>query len=85
MTRLRRIAALATLVGLPLGMSFASVGPVHAAACPDPDNPCDLPPPSSPPKVGKPSVTFGCGTVTVASGDLSVTLPILPCPGPVLF
>jgi hypothetical protein len=59
--------------------------PAHArAACPDPDYPCDPVPPSIPPKVGKPQVTFGCGTVTVTSGDVSATLPILPCPGPVL-
>ena len=34
--------------------------------------------------LGKPSVTFGCGTVTVTDGGISETLQILPCPGPVI-
>ena len=59
--------------------------PAHAAGCPNPDYPCDPLPPSGPPKPGVPKVTFGCGTVTVSSGNVSETLPILPCPGPVLF
>jgi hypothetical protein len=34
--------------------------------------------------VSKPTVTFGCGTVTITEGNISQTLQILPCPGPVL-
>jgi hypothetical protein len=84
MTRsLRRWVAVATLLGLPFGLSFVGVAPVHASACPDPDYPCTPVPPSVP-KPGKPSVGFGCGTVIVKSGDITVVLPILPCPGPVI-
>jgi hypothetical protein len=36
------------------------------------------------PRVPVPTVTFGCGTVTVREGNVSKTLHILPCPGPVI-
>ncbi|MDQ1403350.1 MAG: hypothetical protein QOG03_1666 [Actinomycetota bacterium] len=82
-TRLARLALAASLLG---GMAFMTSGTVaHASACPDPDNPCDPVPPSIPPKVGKPSVTFGCGTVTVTVAGKSHTAQVLPCPGPVIF
>jgi hypothetical protein len=74
------LVAVGVFAALPFVASTITT-PAHAAACPDPDYPCD----PVPPRPGKPSVSFGCGTVTVRSGDISVTLPILPCPGPVLF
>lgn len=80
----RRIAILGAALAVPLGFAVSSAVPAHAAACPNPDYPCDPVPPHLPPKVGVPKVTFGCGTVTVSSGEVSVTLPILPCPGPVI-
>jgi hypothetical protein len=67
-----------------IGAVAAAAAPANAAACPDPDYPCDPMPPQLPPKLGKPTVEFGCGTVTVTSGDVSVTAQVLPCPGPVI-
>lgn len=81
-TRLARLVAVAGLIGG--GIMF--VGGHAAHACPDPDNPCD-PVPYKPtlPTVPKPTVTFGCGTVTVTVGAKSETAHVLPCPGPVIF
>jgi hypothetical protein len=78
------LVAVGALVGLPFVAQSLGAAPARAMACPDPDYPCDPVPPQLPPKLGKPTVTFGCGTVTVSSGSVSATLPILPCPGPVL-
>jgi hypothetical protein len=80
--RLARLAMAASLLGG--GLAFMSGGvSAHAMTC-DPDYPCD-PPPTTIPKPTKPTVTFGCGTVTVSTTGKSVTAHILPCPGPVLF
>jgi hypothetical protein len=35
--------------------------------------------------IDKPTVTFGCGTVTVTAAGKSHTAHVLPCPGPVIF
>ena len=78
--KLRRILVAAALgVGSTVGAA-AALAPAHASGCPDPDNPCD----PVPITVSKPSITFGCGTVTITDGSVSKTFRILPCPGPAL-
>jgi hypothetical protein len=81
--KLRRVLIAAAFgIGSTAGMA-AALAPAHAMGCPDPDNPCD-PTPITVPKPTKPTVTFGCGTVTVTEGGTSKTLHILPCPGPAI-
>jgi hypothetical protein len=82
--RARVLFASAVIGGGVILASGIGTAPAQASGCPNPDYPC-TPVPPKPGPVGKPSVTFGCGTVTVKEGTISVTLPILPCPGPVIF
>jgi hypothetical protein len=77
--RLRYLVAAATLLGLSFGLVSASPA-AQATSC-EPDWPCTI----YPPQPGKPKVSFGCGTVIVTSGNITVVLPILPCPGPVII
>ena len=80
-TTIRRLLLVAAIGAAgTVGAAATMSTPAQGMACLD--HACDLPP--VPPKVGKPTVEFGCGTVTVSSGDVSETLPILPCPGPVI-
>jgi hypothetical protein len=81
-----RLVRLAAVAGMLAGITLFTSGTAAHAGCPDPDNPCD-PTPYKPeiPKVQKPTVTFGCGTVTVTVQGKSETAHVLPCPGPVIF
>lgn len=83
--RPRRLLAASLLVVGMGGLWIGATPGAQASGCPDPDYPCDPPPHPMPGPVTKPTVTFGCGTVTVTEGKISKTFQVLPCPGPVIF